>query len=106
MPKATGTKKPRTPRKKKTEPRSKGLLPADCLKDLPAGLAPLVKSIEAAGGSPIGSYRDPLGGEGLVIAALPIEKVQPTPFQRDLSEAHAKRLEATITKLGHYLDPK
>jgi len=31
--------------------------------------------------------------------------VKPTPFQRDLSETHAKRLSDTIGKIGRFLDP-
>ena len=53
----------------------------------------------------VGSFRDPLGGSALVIAILPIDSVQPTPFQRDLSEAHHKRLAAVIEKTGVFLDP-
>ena len=36
---------------------------------------------------------------------LPIDHVQPTPFQRDLSEAHHKRLAGMIEKTGRFLDP-
>src|SRR5207245_572896 len=50
-------------------------------------------------------FREPLGGEWTVLAALPVDRVAPTPFQRDLSETHAKRLVETIGKLGRYLDP-
>jgi len=40
-----------------------------------------------------------------VLAALPIDKVEPTPFQRDLSEAHAAKLADVIGKLDRFLDP-
>jgi ParB family chromosome partitioning protein len=40
-----------------------------------------------------------------VLAALPIDAVQPTPFQRDLSDAHHKRLATVIQKTGRFLDP-
>jgi len=36
---------------------------------------------------------------------LPIDSVQPTPFQRDLSDAHHKRLAGVIDKIGRFLDP-
>jgi ParB family chromosome partitioning protein len=39
------------------------------------------------------------------LAALPIDRVEPTPYQRDLSEAHVDRLALAIDKLGRYLDP-
>ncbi|MEO6418295.1 MAG: ParB N-terminal domain-containing protein, partial [Polyangiaceae bacterium] len=53
----------------------------------------------------IGAYLDPLGGFPTVMAILPIGKVEPTPFQRDLSEAHHKRLADVIHKTGRFLDP-
>ena len=89
-------------RKKRAEPKSKGLSPAECRADAPADLA---ASIESSGGVILGAYREPLGGKPTVLAALPIDRVAPTPFQRDLSEAHAKRLSSTISKIGRYLDP-
>jgi ParB family chromosome partitioning protein len=61
--------------------------------------------IEQEGGTVVGSYRDPLGGNPLVIAVLPIDRIEPTPFQRDLSEAHHKRLAGVIEKTGTFLDP-
>ncbi|HEX4517079.1 MAG TPA: ParB N-terminal domain-containing protein, partial [Polyangiaceae bacterium] len=39
------------------------------------------------------------------IALLPIEKVEPTPFQRDVSDTHRKKLENVIAKTGRFLDP-
>ncbi len=101
MPKAPAKR----PRKKKAEPKSLGLMPSDCVGTAPAELGALARKVEAAGGAVIASYRDPLGGAWLSLAALPIDQVAPTPFQRDLSEAHAKRLGESIAKLGIYLDP-
>lgn len=53
----------------------------------------------------MGSYKDPLGGHPVFIAILPIDAVEPTPFQRDLSDAHHKRLADVINKTGRFLDP-
>jgi len=61
--------------------------------------------VAKAGGSVLGRYRDPLGGHWLVLAALPLTAIAPTPFQRDLSEPHAKRLAGVIEKLDLFLDP-
>ena len=44
-------------------------------------------------------------GNWQILAGLPIDKVQPTPFQRDLSETHVGRLAAVIDKLDRFLDP-
>src|SRR5215472_1884351 len=77
--------------------RGRGLDAAEVVASLedPA-LAPLTGLVRAAGGAPIGAYRDPLGGRALLLASLPLAAVQPTPFQRDLSPTHAKRLARAI----------
>jgi ParB family transcriptional regulator, chromosome partitioning protein len=95
---------PRKPRasKKRAAPGSKGLSPAEC-KD--AALPELAAKIEGHGGAVLACYKEPLGGNPTIIAVLPIDKVKPTPFQRDLSETHAKRLSETIGKIGRFLDP-
>jgi len=67
-----------------------------------AGLAALVQQ---AGGAAIGAYREPLSGRSLLVAALPLASVQPTPFQRDLSPTHARRLADRIDETGVFLDP-
>jgi ParB family chromosome partitioning protein len=53
----------------------------------------------------IGAYREPLGGNPVLFASLPINKIEPTPFQRDLSEAHHKKLAGVLDKTGLFLDP-
>src|SRR5574338_686027 len=40
-----------------------------------------------------------------MLAILPIDKIDPTPFQRDLSDTHHKRLADVINKTGYFLDP-
>ena len=101
-------KKAVTPRKGKLSPRgkSRGLEAAEVSLSLEdpqiADVAALVRSV---GGAPIGAYRDPLGGRALMLASLPLNAVQPTPFQRDLSPAHAKRLAAKIDETAAFLDP-
>lgn len=40
----------------------------------------------------VGRNSDPFGGTPLLIAALPVDRVEPTPYQRDASDAHVKRL--------------
>ena len=66
---------------------------------------PLVAEVEAVGGAAIGAYREPFSGRPILMAALPINAVQPTPFQRDLSPTHTKRLAAKIEESGSFLDP-
>jgi ParB family transcriptional regulator, chromosome partitioning protein len=93
-------------KKKKAEPKSRGLTPAEVNEGKPAAAAArLAAEIESDGGAPIGIYRDPLGGNAQILAALPIDKVEPTPFQRDLSESHVQRLTGVLEALDRFLDP-
>jgi ParB family chromosome partitioning protein len=94
----------RRPRKAKAG--SKGLQPAECRIDEPSTLAPdTVEAIQRSGGCLVGSYKEPLGGHPALLAVLPIDAVEPTPFQRDLSDTHHKRLADVINKIGRFLDP-
>jgi ParB family chromosome partitioning protein len=70
-----------------------------------ADVASLTEAVRRAGGAPIGAYREPLSGKPLLVASLPRDAVEPTPFQRDLSPTHAKRLAAKIEEAGSFLDP-
>lgn len=73
--------------------------------DPPAAVERLQERIAEDGGAVVGAYRDPLGGNWQVLAALPIDRVAPTPYQRDLSEAHVARLASAIDRLDRFLDP-
>src|SRR5262245_11445991 len=91
---------------KKAEARSRGLDAARLAQGSPpAKIAALSQAIDDDGGAVLATYRDPLGGNWQLLAALPIDKVEPTPFQRDLSEAHAAKLADVIGKLDRFLDP-
>jgi ParB family chromosome partitioning protein len=68
-------------------------------------IAPLVERVRSAGGAAIGAYREPLGARTLLLASLPLSAIQPTPFQRDLSPTHAKRLAQKIDETAAFLDP-
>src|SRR5262249_27523898 len=57
------------------------------------------------GGAVLGRYADPFGGTPVLLAALPVNRVEPTPYQRDASDAHVKRLMTVIETLGRFLDP-
>ncbi len=70
-----------------------------------ADIAPVVELVRAAGGAALGAYREPLGGRPLLLASLPFGAVEPTPFQRDLSPTHAKRLAQAIESSAAFLDP-
>lgn len=93
-------------RKKAAESRSRGLDAREVGAGSPdAAASSISRAIEADGGSVLSAFRDPLGGRWQVLASLPIDRVEPTPFQRDLSEAHVKKLGGVIDSLGRFLDP-
>jgi ParB family transcriptional regulator, chromosome partitioning protein len=65
----------------------------------------LAEKIARDGGSVIGTYREPFGSTPAIFAALPIDRVEPTPYQRDPSDPHVKRLMNVVETLGRFLDP-
>ena len=95
----------RKPRKAKPEPGSRGLEPAKLTGEPDGAAAQLVQDIQADGGVALCVYQEPLGGHFVVFAGLPIDKVEPTPYQRDVSETHVKRLTSAFERVGRYLDP-
>ena len=99
--KTSSSRKRLTPRKEK-----RGLVGAEVLlePDTPE-LRPLAEQVRELGGAAIGCYREPFSGRPLLLAVLPIEAVEPTPFQRDLSPSHTKRLAQKIEESGSFLDP-
>ena len=106
--KTAAPKKASTPRKRKVkaEPGSVGLTADEVASGAPPSeVAELGAKIERAGGHVLASYREPFGGHWVALAALPLERVQPTPYQRELSKAHADRLATVIPKVGRFLDP-
>ena len=95
-----------TKRKPKAEARSTGLEAHEVAGGTPPpAITRLSEEVEAAGGHVLASYRDPLGGHWLCFAVVPIDRIEPTPFQRELSDAHTKRLVGVIPKVGRFLDP-
>ncbi len=101
-----GEGKPRRKKKAAAEPRSRGIA-ADAIGEgsPPPALGELGRQIQADGGTVLAPYKDPLGGNWQLFAALPIDLVEPTPYQRDLSKPHVERLSSAMDRLGRYLDP-
>jgi ParB family chromosome partitioning protein len=100
--KPSGT--PRTRRGVKLKPTD--LTPRDlAVTDLPAEVRELADAVDRDGGAVLATYREPLGGHLLLLCALPIERVAPTPFQRDVSDAHVRRLTQAMDKTKRFLDP-
>jgi ParB family chromosome partitioning protein len=94
----------RKPPRKKQAASSKGLSVAE-MADVQDDAHRLGETIKADGGEVLGMYRDPLGGHSVVVAALPIDKIEPTPYQRDRSDAHVKKLANAMERVDRFLDP-
>jgi ParB family chromosome partitioning protein len=93
-------------RPRKAKPGTRGLTPAECrLDSLPAAAQEALQRIEREGGQVLGYYSDPLGKQPVIVAILPIDDIQPTPFQRDLSQAHHRKLADVLDRTGIFLDP-
>ncbi len=92
-------------RRKRVGAKSVGLTPREMADIQDPAARALASHIEDDGGAVLASYRDPFGGTSGVLAALPIDRVEPTPYQRDPSQPHVKRLMTVIETLGRFLDP-
>ncbi|UCF67067.1 MAG: ParB N-terminal domain-containing protein [Acidobacteriota bacterium] len=102
----TRTTKTTRRRKRQHEPNSRGLTPGQTARETPpAKILELRQIVEGDGGRVLAEYRDPLGGHWQLLAVLPVDLVKPTPYQRDLSDAHVTRLAERIDQLDRFLDP-
>ena len=80
-----------------------GVYPRD--KEPSKEAAALAAQVEKDGGTVLATYREPVGDHWQLFVLLPREKVEPTPYQRDLSPTHAKRLTEAVKKLDRFVDP-
>jgi ParB family chromosome partitioning protein len=92
-------------RRKKAAPASVGLSTAEIKDVATEDVRELSAQVERDGGAVLGAYNDPFGGKPLLVAALPVASVEPTPYQRDPSDTHVKRLMSVIETIGRFLDP-
>src|SRR5207247_9829221 len=87
-------------KRRKLAGKSTGLSPAELLATSEtSSVSELQKTIEDDGGKVLASYREPYGGQWLILAMLPIEQVEPTPYQRNLSDTHIRTLKAITANL-------
>jgi ParB family chromosome partitioning protein len=71
----------------------------------PRAVRELAEQVTRDGGHVLACYREPLQEAWQLFVLLPLERVQPTPYQRDLSKPHVKRLQEVMKKLGRFVDP-
>ena len=93
-------------RPRKAKPGTRGPAPAETrLESLGGAAREVADRVESVGGHVLGSYNDPLGKQPVLVAILPIDSVEPTPFQRDLSQVHHRKLADVLDRTGMFLDP-
>ena len=71
----------------------------------PKAVTALAEQVERDEGSVLAIYREPVGEHWQIFCLLPLEKVEPTPYQRDLSPTHVKRLQEVVKKIDRFVDP-
>ena len=97
---------PAKKRRRKAAAGSRGPTPQECVVEKLVDFESNTRErISREGGVVLAAYNDPLGKNPLLLAILPLDKVEPTPFQRDVSDMHHKRLADVINKTGLFLDP-
>jgi ParB family chromosome partitioning protein len=72
---------------------------------LPAAVAELARQVDTDGGATLCAFQEPIGQNWHLFALLPAALVKPTPFQRDLSPTHTKRMAEVMKKLARYTEP-
>jgi ParB family chromosome partitioning protein len=50
-------------------------------------------------------YVEPVGKTELEFKLVPLSELKPAPFQREISEAHVKKLSEAMLKVGMFIDP-
>jgi ParB family transcriptional regulator, chromosome partitioning protein len=71
----------------------------------PAAVVALAEQIERDGGRALALYQDPVGEHWQIFCLLPMAIVDATPYQRDLSPTHVKRLTEVVKKVDRFVDP-
>ena len=65
----------------------------------------LATQVERDGGHVLALYQEPVGDHWQIFCLLPRDKVDASPYQRDVSPTHAKRLTEAVKKLDRFVDP-
>ena len=65
----------------------------------------LAEQIARDGGHVLAVYQEPVGEHWQIFCLLPREKVEASPYQRDVSPTHVKRLTEAVKRLDRFVDP-
>ncbi len=65
----------------------------------------LAAQVEHDGGRVLAVYQEPVGEHWQLFCLLPRARCEASPYQRDLSPTHVKRLTETVKRLDRFVDP-
>jgi len=65
----------------------------------------LAEQVERDGGHVMAVYQEPIGEHWQLFVLLPRAKVLASPYQRDVSPTHVKRLTEAVKKIDRFVDP-
>jgi len=65
----------------------------------------LADQIERDGGRVLAVYQEPVGEHWQIFCLLPRTKVEASPYQRDVSPTHVKRLTEAVRRVDRFVDP-
>jgi ParB family chromosome partitioning protein len=65
----------------------------------------LAAQVERDGGRVLALYQEPVGEHWQIFCLLPRARCEASPYQRDLSPTHVKRLTESIKRLDRFVDP-
>ncbi|MER3399677.1 MAG: chromosome partitioning protein ParB [Thermoflexus sp.] len=73
--------------------------------EIPLEIQELARQVETDGGVVLAVYREPYSRQWQLLVEIPLDRVEPTPYQRDLSPHHVERLKEVIREIGRFIDP-
>jgi ParB family chromosome partitioning protein len=65
----------------------------------------LAEQVQRDGGQVLALYQEPVGEHWQLFCLLPRGKVEASPYQRDISPTHVKRLTEAVRKIDRFVDP-
>src|SRR5438477_5532556 len=65
----------------------------------------LASQVERDGGRVLAVYQEPVGDHWQIFCLLPRARCEASPYQRDLSPTHVKRLSEVVKRLDRFVDP-
>ena len=74
-------------------------------KEPPRPATALAEQVQRDGGHVLAVYQEPVGEHWQVFCLLPRGQVEASPYQRDVSPTHVKRLTEAVRRLDRFVDP-